>query len=387
MGRTGWKGGMGNGRTLKVSGLVFCVVASLAAQSTSRRATSISTLVAYPSFFHLRPVVIVGKVTFSDSGGLRVGDDSGSLAILTKNTPVPEGTDEIRGEFWDIGRLTAEDPRLAGYDLKKSLHIDAETAWPKPGQAIAIAVTLAGPATTPVAPSVRNIALYPARYVDEHVTVTGQFAGRNLLGDLPESPGKSRYDFVIRTADAAMWVTNLRPRGKDFELALDSRIDTGRWVEVSGIVQQGHGLQWIEGMAGTIKLTQAPLEVATTDAPIRMSAGPAPEVIFSTPTADETDVALTTRIRIQFSRDIDPATIKGHVRATYLEAETRIRGEFDTPTANPTAQYSPANRVLELRFAEPLERFRTIKVELTEGILGTDHQPLKPWTLTFQTGA
>jgi hypothetical protein len=27
-----------------------------------------------------------------------------------------------------------------------------------------------------------------------------------------------------------------------------------------------------------------------------------------------------------------------------------------------------------------------LKVELQEGILGTDQQPLKPWTLTFALG-
>ena len=45
-----------------------------------------------------------------------------------------------------------------------------------------------------------------------------------------------------------------------------------------------------------------------------------------------------------------------------------------------------ASRVLELKFTKPLERFRTIHVELGEGILGTDKQPLKPWTLSFDVG-
>ena len=42
--------------------------------------------------------------------------------------------------------------------------------------------------------------------------------------------------------------------------------------------------------------------------------------------------------------------------------------------------------MLELKFAKPLERFRTLKLELLEGILGTDQQPLKPLTLTFLLG-
>ena len=59
----------------------------------------------------------------------------------------------------------------------------------------------------------------------------------------------------------------------------------------------------------------------------------------------------------------------------------------ETPTAEFTTQYYAATRVLELKFAKPLERFRTLTVELLDGILGTDEQPLKPWTLTFLLGA
>ena len=117
-----------------------------------------------------------------------------------------------------------------------------------------------------------------------------------------------------------------------------------------------------------------------------MPAGPPPEVVFSAPTQDETDVLQTTTVRIQFSRDLDPATLKGHIRAHYLESQTVERGEPTTPTVDFTTQYSGANRVLEIRFAKPLERFRTLKVELLEGISGTDGQPLKPWTLTFSLG-
>jgi hypothetical protein len=111
-----------------------------------------------------------------------------------------------------------------------------------------------------------------------------------------------------------------------------------------------------------------------------------PEVVFSAPTQDESDVPLASSVRIQFSRDIAPASLKGHVRAFYFESETRERGEPVTPTADFTTQYSGANRVLELKFTKPLERFRTLQVELQEGILGTDQQPLKPWTLTFVVG-
>jgi Big-like domain-containing protein len=249
----------------------------------------------------------------------------------------------------------------------------------------AVVVTAVTAATTPPAPSIRTIVLYPARYIDQSVSVTGQYSGRNLLGDLPDAPAKSRYDFVLRSADAAIWVINMRPKGKDFDLALDARIDTNRWLTLRGTVRQGRGLQWVDADAGTLALAKPPAET-TVEEPVRVPAGPPPEVVFSTPTEDETDVASTTTVRIQFSRDIDQATLKGHIRAAYVAAQSRERGEPDTPPINFSTQYNAANRVVELRFASPLERFRTVKLELQEGIIGADGQPLKPWTLTFVVG-
>jgi hypothetical protein len=91
-------------------------------------------------------------------------------------------------------------------------------------------------------------------------------------------------------------------------------------------------------------------------------------------------------VRIQFSRDIDQTTLRGNIRVRYLEAQTAERGEPTTPTAEFTLQYTGASRVLELKFTKPLERFRTVHVELGDGILGTDKQPLKPWVLSFDVG-
>jgi hypothetical protein len=109
-------------------------------------------------------------------------------------------------------------------------------------------------------------------------------------------------------------------------------------------------------------------------------------VVFSAPIEDDVDVALSSSVRIQFSRDIDPATIRNHVRASYATQASGAAAAVEPPLEI-TTQYLPGTRVLEVRFAEPLERFRTVKVELIEGILGTDKQPLAPWTLRFTTGS
>ena len=367
--------------------LLAATAATVSAQPPARRATNIPALVAYPGFYHQRQIIVVGKVATQDNGELRVADDAGSIRVVSKDG-APDGLDEIRGEFWDIGRMKPDDPRLAGYDLKQTFHVDPEGAWPRTGEVTAIIATAVSAASSPPAPSIRAIVLNPSRYLEEKVTVTGQFAGRNLFGDLADAPAKGRYDFVIRSTDAALWVSGARPRGKGFDLSIDARIDTGRWLEVTGVVRQGRGLQWLEVGADGIRLGKAPTEPAPAEPEpsMRVPAAPPPEVVFSAPTQEETDVSLTTIVRIQFSRDIDQATLKGRVRARYLDAQTVERGEPTTPAADFAIEYGALNRVLELKFTKPLERFRTITIDLLDGILGTDRQPLKPWTLTFALG-
>jgi Big-like domain-containing protein len=366
------------------------VLASADAQPAPRRATNLAALLAYPTFYHGRPILIVGTVGLNQNQ-LKVSDDSGTSINLVFKGNAPDGLDEVRGEFWDIGRMKSDDPRLGAYDLKAVFHFDPEGAWPRPGEVTAIVATAVAPASPPMSPTIRAIVLHPTRYVDEKVTITGQYSGRNLLGDLPDAPARSRYDFVLRSTDAALWIANMRPRlkdanGRDIDLALDSRLDTSRWLTVRGTIQRGRGLQWLDAEPGTLAFAKPPSEKPADDEPIRVPAGPPPEVVFSAPTDDETDVMLSTTVRIQFSRDLDQSTLKGNIRTRYLESQTVERGEPVTPAAEFTFQYNPAARVLEIRFAKPLERFRTLKVDLLDGIKGTDGQALKPWTLTFSMG-
>jgi hypothetical protein len=369
--------------------LLLAIAATVSAQPATRRATNLTTVLAYPGFFHGRPILIVGSVRV-EKDQLRLSDDNTSIHLLFKGT-APDGLDEVRGEFWDLGRMKSDDIRLSTYDLRQTFKIDPSAAWPRPGEVTAIVATAVAPTTLPAQATIRGIVLHPSRYLDQKVAITGQFSGRNLLGEMPDAPGKSRYDFVLRSTDAAIWVSNMRPRlkdasGKDLELGLDARIDTGRWLTLRGTVQQVRGLLVLDAEAGSLAFAKPPIETHTDEEPIRVPAGPPPEVVFSAPTQDETDVLMTTTVRIQFSRDLDPATLKGRIKPHYLESQSAERGEPATPAADFTFQYAPANRVLELKFIKPLERFRTLKIDLLEGILGTDGQPLKAWTLTFTLG-
>ena len=76
------------------------------------------------------------------------------------------------------------------------------------------------------APTVRLVALDPESYVGKRVTLSGQFRGRNLMGDQPQAPNISKWDFVLHNADASVWVTGVRPRGKGFNLDVGARVDT-----------------------------------------------------------------------------------------------------------------------------------------------------------------
>ena len=149
--------------------------------------------------------------------------------------------------------------------------------------------------------------------------VTGQFRGRNLYGDVPQGPGLSQWDFVLRGADSAVWVTGLRPRGRGFNLDIGARVDTGTWLETTGIVREGKGSSGSK--AQQLALTKPTLETRNAEAPPIPQMGPPPEVIFSDPAEGETDVPLKAPIRLQFSRDMNPERFKGNVRWTFTAAD------------------------------------------------------------------
>ena len=357
--------------------------ATLSAQPALRRTTNLEALLAQPGFYHQRQVLVAGDLALLPDGRLQLSNDGATLPIVA-GANTPEGASQVRGTFWDIGRLNPDDPRLTTVDVRGILRLDPNESWPSPGRVLVIVASAIVPAPAPSSASIRALVLYPTRYDGQTVTITGQYGGRNLLGDLPAAPGNSRWDFVLRTTDAALWVSNIRPRGRDFDLALDARFDTGRWLQVTGVLRGDRGLQWLDATTGTVALAKPVDEAADEDDVVAaIPAMPPPEVVFSVPIQDELRVATGTNVRIQFSRDIRPSTFSDHVRAVYVDPEGADR-VVETPIPL-TVQYTPANRVLQVRFDQPLSPFRVVRVMLTEGILGADDQPLEPWSLSFTT--
>lgn len=368
--------------TLGTSGTFSADSATL--QPPSRLATTADALVAAPVFFHGRQIAVRHDV--EAAGALyRLTATARPIYVMWRDQPSLSAGVEIRGEFWDIGRLQKDDPRFSTTDLQSIVNAAANGQWPARDQLFVILGATAVDSPLPPEPTIRALALAPERYVGQGVTVTGRFHGANLYADLPQSvPTKGRWDFVLQSADAAIWVTGIRPKGKNFDLDINSRIDTGRWLQVVGTVRREGPLPWIE--ATTVALASAPEqpagEVSVPVAPTPPE--PPPTVIFSMPIANDTDVDRNLPIKIQFSRDMNPASFTGRVRASYV-GPPPPGAPADPPPL--TAQYIEGSRGLEIKFAAPLDRFRTVRIDLLAGIESNrDHAPLAAWSMTFTTG-
>jgi hypothetical protein len=354
--------------------IVFVVAGSAWPQAPTRRLTTIDALKQYAGFFHLQSVLLRGEIDDSAPKLQLKADEQAIRIVLDEGAATKKGTVEVRGVLIDVGRLEPGDPRVGGFAEGR----DADR-WPHPGEELFVRVS----AVAEVPPSatmatVRAIALEPWKFDTQRVTVLGNFRGRNLFGDLPGAPGKSRYDFVLRGTEGAIWVTNLRPRGNGFELDVNRRVDTDRWIEVTGTVVRDRGLVFIDATKLTLakapQATEAPAESAAPAAPLQPV-----QVVFSSPTDGETDVTASGAIRIQFSRGLNEPSLMGHLRVSYVGAPPDSSLAFQTT-------YDAANRALVLKMTQPFEPFRTVKVELLDGIKAFDGAPVTPWTVTFSVG-
>jgi hypothetical protein len=364
-------------RILVATLLLLAASGSASSQGATRRLATVASLHQYPGYYHLQNVRLQGE--FAENGSRTVfrGGER-DIVVMLNDQRSATGLVEVRGQLIDVGRLEPGDPRVAAYQGAK----DPER-WPRPGEELILSVTAVAEAQLATSPSVRALALQPWRFEGQKVTVVGQFHGRNLFGDLPSAPGKSRYDFVLRSADAAIWVTDLRPRGRGFDLSVDAKVDTGRWLQVSGTVAMDRGLVTVIGV--TVATTAAPEAAPPVEDEAPAAAVPpeAAEMIFSSPTEGDINVALGGSVRVQFSRGLDPASIAGQIRVTYIGTAAP-----DAPESTPAFQhsYDLGTRAIEIKFASPLDRFRTVKVELLDGIKAFDGAPVTPSTITFSTG-
>ncbi len=374
MGTETWRTGR-RFRGVTTAALLLALVAAGAyAQSTSRRLTTVDALRQFPGYYHLQNVLLRGEFVENGNRIMLRADTSEMRTVLEADVRTTSGPVEVRGQLIDVGRLEQSDPRVGSFAEERGTE-----RWPLPGEELFLrvsAVTAAEPATSV---SVRSLALEPWRYEGQTITVVGNFRGRNLFGDLPGAPGKSRYDFVLRSSEGAVWVTGLRPRGRGFDLDVDRRVDSDRWLEVTGMVSRERGLvTLVAAQMASAKAPQAVQAAAEEAAPLPPP--PPIEVVFSSPTEGEIDVSKGGPVRIQFSRGIDEKSIAGSIRVGYVGAAPGADGPMFQTT------YDAANRAIALRFTQPLEPFRTLRVEIGDTLKSFDGASARPWVLTFSVG-
>ena len=362
---------------LRVHLIVLCVAGSAWPQTSARRLTTIDALKQYPGFYHLQNVLVRGEIDDATQKLQLKADEHVIRIVLDEGVATKKGLVEVRGVLIDVGKLEPGDPRVGSFAEGR----DADR-WPRPGEELFVRVSaIAEVPPSATTATVRAIALEPWKFDAQKITVLGNFRGRNLFGDLPGAPGKSRYDFVIRGVEGAVWVTNLRPRGNGFELDINRRVDTDRWIEVTGTIVRDRGLVSIDATA--LKLAKAPQE---TEAPAESAAPPIQldpvQVVFSSPTDGETDFLATGAIRIQFSKGLNESSLAGRLRVSYVGGKPAP----DDTGLQFHATYDGANRAVVLKMAQPFEAFRTVKVEVLDGMKAFDGAPVTPWSLTFSVG-
>jgi hypothetical protein len=356
--------------------------AAHAQAAAARLAATPEALIAAPVFYHGKQIAVRRDV--EPAGQLmKLAGTAKPIFVFWRDSASAPRDSEVRGEFWDVGRLERGDSRFSNVNFQLIVDAASNGQWPARDQVFVIlnATTVESP--LPSQPTIRALALAPDPYVGKGVTVTGRFRGANLFADLPQGAGtKGRWDFVLQSADSAVWVSGVRPRGRNFDLDVNARADTGRWVQVAGTVRRTGPLAWIEATSITEATAPSDTTIEITLPP--PPPAPAPEIVFSMPPAGDTDVDRAAPIRIQFSRDMDGRTFRDRVRLSYVGPAPAGAPETPPPV---TVRYIEGNRALEIKPASPLDRYRTVRIDLLEGILSNvDNQPLAPVSLTFTTG-
>ena len=350
-------------------------VTTIFAQMPAWKPVTTEGLKQFSAFYHLQSVLVRGNLVKINNHFILQTETTEILILNLKNNNLLNERVDIRGQFIDVGRLKPGNDRLSTYERPTN------AAWPNPGEELIIdVIDLVQARNLNTATSIRSFILEPERFKNQTVTVIGQFRGRNLFGDLPSAPRQSQYDFVLKSGEAAIWIVGLQPRGKNFDLDINTRVDTNRWFKITGALHQKTGLVMIEGTSIAATETQT----SVSNNPIKLipssSSLPPITVVFSDPTPGEIDVDHTKLVRIQFERHIKTSTLVGRVKIMYLDDK-----KTESDSLEWQSNYNAEVRALELKFAEPLKPYSTVRIELLDGIESLDGALVLPWSLTFRT--
>ena len=207
----------------------------------------------------------------------------------------------------------------------------------------------------------------PEPWLSRRVEVVGKFRGNNLFGDLSIRDKRTPRDFVIKTADTAIWVTGMRPAGEGFRLDPKRRRDTGKWLRV-------YGRPWTRGgplylRAERIELADAPEDDSLEPVDIRVAEREAREkaigplrVVFSLPLDGEREIPLDSSFRVQFSNRMAADSFHAAVDLLYPD------DPGDNPFPDLEVTYDEASRTLVVIPHAELEPEREVHLVLYRDI-------------------
>ena len=335
---------------------------------------SLSDLVQNPMAYSNRAVRTTGRLEMSPSVQSRrtymLVDSAVDIALLQ---PVPEIGAEFESDAMQfLGRqtqITGLVQELSGGLGNPNQPRIAITFW----QFMGPPEEVKGPLKF-VDVSLESLVSRPGREDGKTVRVVGKFRGRNLYGDLPARSERASGDWVIKDDLYAVWVSGRKPKGSGWELDANLKRDTGKWIEVIGKPETRNGVTYVR--AAQVRITDPPRPTADAAPPPPPPERPKvpPVVVFALPLDGEGEVPSDSRFVVQFNKDMDEATFKGHVMLRYAGPTLPGDRQFDGIKLT----YDQGRRALTIDPGDVLRPGRQIELMLLPGIADIDGLTLVP---------
>ncbi len=334
---------------------------------------SISDLVNTPTAYQDRAVRVRGRLQLDASGSFRSYQLQNNFGDKVRIAPVSEVRSYFEGEALQLmGRevdVTGVFQTATSQSTSGDLNIGSITFWKYFGEAPEIKDVSKVPTAT-----LEQISTNPGRFEGRQIRVVGQFRGRNLFGDLPPTSQTNRSDWVVKDDVYALWVTGRKPKGDGFDLDATLKRDSGKWLEVVGQIELRKGFAYLT--AQRVALTTPPTPTAQAlppKPPVERPRVP-PVVIFALPLDGEVDVPGAARFAVQFSKDMDEDTFKGHVVLRYSGRPQAGDRDLD----GVSMRYDGGRKALVVDPGDILRPGRQVELLLLPGILDVDGMPLAP---------
>lgn len=341
---------------------------------------SLTDLAQQPESYDRRAVRTHGRLDLSPAS-VRAYALRDSFGNGVQITPVPE----VAGQFESEGpSFMGKDVEITGVFLQRGA-TDAGTALT--GSRLSGSIqfwSYVGPAREPdknelakaKPASLEALCSNPGRRDGQLVKVVGKFRGRNLYGDLPARSERSHDDWVIKDDVWAVWITGRKPKGSGFSLDAGLKKDTGKWVEVVGRVETRNSITYVRALQ--VLLAAPPREAAEVQPPPPPPEKPKepPVIVFALPLDGDPEVAPDSRFVVQFSKDMDEDSFKGHVLLRYQGPPQPGDRGFEALRL----QYDGGRRALTVDPGDPLRPGRSLELVLLPGIADVEGLALVPRT-------